>query len=287
MLVHCGSATEHRDRFCVRSTAGTRPSLGARCGVSFDAVSESLDDERRARLLALVNALDDKDTITAEEARFEIREDFGVSALEPLLAAAPGFSRVGQLCAIDIFERIGDPRAGAVLIPWLASEYDTVRDRAAGALGTLGVADAVPALLAAWQASKDRQTPPDWTEPVSIRQALTELGARRPVLPPVAAKLARLDNGPRPCWRPEDLEALLTDLADAGQVVLSFGYLQRRWNGKLHVLIDAGLSLEPDLTRPWAALVAESLARALEYVRRAELPPDTLARVEWLDQSDV
>jgi hypothetical protein len=35
--------------------------------------------------------------------------------LDRLLERAPSFDRFGKLCAIELFEHIGDPRAAAVL----------------------------------------------------------------------------------------------------------------------------------------------------------------------------
>ena len=78
------------------------------------------------RIRQLVAALDDENHNDAEEAQFELTEDFGAEALEPLIAAAPRFSDFGRLCAIEVFEAIGDNRAAPVLIPWLTSANDVV-----------------------------------------------------------------------------------------------------------------------------------------------------------------
>ncbi|WP_435185478.1 hypothetical protein [Streptomyces sp. bgisy126] len=69
--------------------------------------------------------------------------------------------------------------------------------------------DAVPALVdalpapvrRAYRARRERATPPDWSEPKGIRRALTELGARAPVVPPLTARLrpTAAGNG-APTW---------------------------------------------------------------------------------------
>lgn len=110
------------------------------------------------------------------------------------MAAAPSLGRFAQLCAIELFQEIGDARAGDVLIPMLDSAEDTVRDWAAQAVGELGVRQAVPAWQRAYAAVKERGPPLDWTEPLSIRMALTELGARNEVVPPRVAELERQDR---------------------------------------------------------------------------------------------
>jgi HEAT repeats len=247
---------------------------------------------RAERIRQLVAELDQEDATHAEEAQSELTQDFGAEALEPLLEAAPAFSDFGRLCAIEVFEAIGDPRAGPVLIPWLKSDDDTVRDWSAGALGRLGVGEAVPALRAAWEASKDRATPPDWTEPVSIRHALAALGAREVVVPEVVARLRVEDDRLGSAWPAQALSDVLNALADARQVVPYFMYSTRRpeydpkrWYG----VTGAGASIELDWSQPWDTLVEEARRQAVGHAeaQAAGLPPGTVATVEWLDESDV
>src|SRR5882672_1087056 len=138
--------------------------------------------EDQATIAELVAELNGDDTNRAEEAQAAL-ERYGSAVLAPLMESAPGFDRFGQLCAIELFQRIGDRRAASVLIPMLRSDHDTVREWAGGALGDLDVREAVPELHAAYGRTKDRGTPPDWTEPQAIRDALTKLGAREDVVP--------------------------------------------------------------------------------------------------------
>jgi hypothetical protein len=247
---------------------------------------------RAERIRQLVAELDQENTNDAEEAQFELTEGYGAEALEALLEAAPAFGDFGRLCAIEVFEAMGDPRAGAVLIPWLKSDNDTIRDWSAGALGRLGVSEAVPALREAWDASKERGTPPDWTEPVSIRHALAALGAREVVVPEVVARLRVEDVRLTSAWPARVLGDVLNALADARQVVPYFMYWTRRpeydpksWYG----ITEAGASIELDWSQPWDTLVEDARRQAVGHAKSQTpcLPPATVATVEWLDERDV
>ncbi len=140
--------------------------------------------------------LDGDDWNAAEEAQAAL-ESRGSAVLEPLLQAAPGFRRFGRLCAIELFEKIGDARAGSVLIPMLRDDHDAVR------------------------------TPLDWSEPEALRAALTDLGARREVLPQRVAELAVSEPMFPRAWPVEHLPEVIERLADARQLVLYFMH----WSG--------------------------------------------------------
>jgi hypothetical protein len=242
---------------------------------------------------ALVAALDDENTNDAEEAHLELTRDFGTGALEPLLAVAPTFSDFGRLCAIELFESIGDLRAAPVLIPWLQSDNEVVRSWSAEALGELRAGEAVPDLLAAWAAAKQRGTPPDWSEPHNIRRALHMLGARAVVLPQTLANLA-VAARPLDCaWPADQLGAVLEGLAAAGQVVTFIQFWRRRDDlnrDTWYAMPEASAPIELDWTAPWDQLVAASLtagAHAAAAATASGLPPEAVVTADWLDQSDI
>ena len=241
--------------------------------------SRPIDEETIRELIA---DLDGDDTIEAEEAQSAL-ESHGSAVLEPLMEAAPGFGRFGQLCAIELFQHIGDPRAGAVLVPMLRSDDDTVREWAAQALGLLGVAESVPELRRAYAAVKRRGTPLDWTEPESIRTALTELGARDEVVPARVAELERSESDRARCWAARDLPEVISELADARQLVLYFQYWER-WRDSHTWKETPGWELEWSL--PWDELVESARAAALDAARAAGAPRETVATVSWMDESD-
>jgi HEAT repeats len=241
------------------------------------------------RIRQLIATLEQENTNAAEEAQFALIEHFGAEALEPLIAAAPRFAHFGRLCAIEIFESIEDPRAAPVLIPWLKSDNDVVRERSAGALGSLGVTDAIPDLLDAWDAAKGRGTPPDWSEPVTIRRALAQLGARHVVLPAGAAQL-EVDTPWDHAWPASALPQVFEQLAQARQVVLYFQYWTRHpeydpsaWYG----ITDADTTLEHDWASSWDDLVDASSRQASASAVATAVPPGTVATVEWMDRSDL
>jgi HEAT repeats len=245
---------------------------------------------RSRRVEQLVTELDDANTNDAEEAQFELMEDFGAEALEPLLRAAPRFGDFGRLCAIEVFEAIGDRRAAPVLIPWLRSDNHVVRDWAAGALGRLGAADAVPDLLEAWAATKRRGTPPDWSEPVAIRHALVALGARMVIVPSAALELEIPEPPWEHAWPAESMEKVFRLLAAADQVILYFQYWQRQqkldprsWYG----ITEAGASIDLNYALPWERLVAAALGQAMDALEKQQVPAHTVGTIEWIDQTDL
>lgn len=232
----------------------------------------------------LLAVMDGDDLNEAEEAMWSLKAH-GADALEPLLEAAPRMGRFGQLSAIELLEEIGDTRAGEVLVPMLQSEHDTVRDWAAGAIGRLRVEPAVPQLKRAYAETRRRGTPPDWTEPVSIRHALTALGARREVTPDRVRELRQANAEFGACWRPSDLPELIEELARARQLVLYSMWWQPY--GESWSWLQSP-SWELDWSLPLDALVEAARAAALDALSRAAAPPaGTVATLEWIDEADL
>jgi HEAT repeat protein len=238
------------------------------------------DEKTMSELVALLNG---EDTNEAEEARAEL-ESYGQAILLPLLEAAPSFGRFGQLCAIELLQRLGDPRAGAVLITMLRSEHDTVRDWAASALGDLDVDEAVPELRRAYEEAKRQRTPLNWTEPESLRRTLTQLGARDEVVPPRVNTLSRNERALERCWPVEDLVEVIDALADANQLVLWF-QLWERWGDTHRRRETPGWEL--DWLLPWRELVNAARRDALDAARKAGTPKNTVATVSWMNQDDL
>lgn len=211
-----------------------------------------MNDVRGRRLEVLIANLDDEDMNVANEAQYELIEDFGADALEPLLAAAPRFGDFGKLCATEVFTEIGDRRAAEVIVPWLRSDDWVVRDWTARTLASLGATDAISPLQDAWAAAK-RAGPPDHEDATVLRAALYTLGARTVVLPADIAAL-RPDSGPQrvPGWPAAALPSVLEGLARARQVVV-FQVLVSRGRQRL---LDLHGSHRPRLeqnhgTRSW------------------------------------
>lgn len=167
---------------------------------------------------ALVQQLDGK----AEES-YDARAELiwiGADALPAVITGLPSLGTFGQLTAIEVFEEVGDPRCGPALIGLLDSDNPTVREWAAMALASLEIHGAVEPLRRAYRACLERAIPPDATESVGIRWALTELGARTPVVPPLTAHLRATTADDAPGWPSARITEIINDLADHAQVIL-------------------------------------------------------------------
>jgi hypothetical protein len=237
-----------------------------------------------AEIARLIAQLGDGSGDVAEEAKAEL-VSIGAVVVEPLIAAVTSLPRIGQLSAIEIFEDIGDAAAGAVLTQMLASEHATVREWSALALAHLVVREAVPALQAAYRRQRASGDGPDFTEAAGIRRALTVLGARRAVVPPLTASLRVQVVSLGQSWPAGRLTEVINELAGFGQVVL---YLQV-WEVTSHGVYwrrHERLDQERDWDAPWAQLVADAREAALleaEFIPRCE---NLVATVEWIDESD-
>jgi HEAT repeat protein len=232
------------------------------------------------RIALLIGLLDDESTEIAEDAKAELMA-IGGEALPALIAAVGSLEPFGQLSTIEIFEEVGDPAAGGALIGLLESPADTVREWSAGALASLGVVEAVPALRDAYRRQRASGDGLDLTEAVALRRALTTLGARRDVRPPLTASLMVRDSCPS-----ARLVDVINDLADHDQAVLYFMLWEVRdggmyWHG--HETLDQDL----DLSTPWPAVVEAAREAALIEAALVVPTADLVAGIEWVDQADL
>lgn len=225
------------------------------------------------RILDLVALLNSEDTSEAQEAQDEL-ELYGPVILDPLLEATPRLGAYGQLCAIELLDELGDRRAATVLILMLDSENDVVREWAANALGKLRVEEAIPKLREAYENVQRRGKPLDWTEPEALRTALTQLGARREVVPARVDALGRSEGLLGRCWPVEHLIDVINSLADADQLVLWFQYWERV--EETHRRRDTP-GWELDWSLRWGDLVESARENAVDAARRAGTPANTVA----------
>ncbi|HEX3368238.1 MAG TPA: hypothetical protein VHS56_01565 [Candidatus Cybelea sp.] len=81
-------------------------------------------------------------------------------------------------------------------------------------------------------------------------------------------KRALVSESGKACWRGTDIEAVLRELTDAGQVVLGFDICERLADGTLKDCGASGFQMEQILQRvPWEECLAMSLALAVRDVR--------------------
>ncbi|MFB7512813.1 HEAT repeat domain-containing protein [Streptomyces sp. NPDC056144] len=237
-----------------------------------------------SRIETLVQQLDGK----AEES-YDARAELiwiGADAIPAVIDGLPSLSGFGQLTAIEVFEEVGDPRCGPALIGLLASDKPTVREWAAMALAGLGIEGAIEPLRRAYRACLDQATPPDWSEPGGIRWALTELGARTPVVPSLTARLRAATGGDAPGWPSAHFTEIVNDLADHAQVIL-YSQFRRVDAGVTYGISGPGLDWELDWTAPWEHLVEESRSWSLLEASEAPVGDGVYVVPAWIDRTDL
>ncbi|MFG2971869.1 HEAT repeat domain-containing protein [Streptomyces sp. NPDC048331] len=212
--------------------------------------------------------------------------DIGSAATPAILDALPSLGGFGQLTAIEVFEEVADPRCGPALIGLLGSDNPTVREWAAIALASLEIDSAVDPLRRAYLACLERQTPPDWTEPDGIRWALTELGARAPVVPPLTARLRTTTADDAPGWPSAHFAEIINDLTDHAQVIL-YSQFWRVDAGRTYSVSGARLDWELDWTSPWEHLVEESRTWSLLEASEAPVGDNVFVAPAWIDRTDL
>ncbi|MBU2669505.1 HEAT repeat domain-containing protein [Actinoplanes bogorensis] len=233
----------------------------------------------------LIGLLDHESTEIAEDAKGELMS-IGGEVVLPLTVAVRSLDYFGQLSAIEVFEHFGDLAAGPSLIGLLDSEAATVREWAAGAVAQLGVPEAVPALRAAYRRQRAGGDELDFTEAVALRRALTVLGARQDVLPPLAASLLVPAGSWDFAWSAAHLTEVVNDLADHDQAVLYF-QLWTAADGSFYWQNHERLDQTLDVGLPWPHVV--EAAREAALIEAAFVVPrgDLLATIEWVDHADL
>ncbi|MFB7459239.1 HEAT repeat domain-containing protein [Streptomyces sp. NPDC056188] len=191
----------------------------------------------------------DGEADTSYDARAELIR-LGSDAIPAIIDGLTSLGSFGRLTAIEVFEEVGDPRCGPALIRLLDSDNPTVREWAAMALASLEIDGAVEPLRRAYRACLKRQTPPDRTEPSGIRWALTELGARTPVVPPLTARLRAAAADDAPGWPSVHFTEIINDLADHAQVILHPQFW-RVDTGRTYGISGTCLDWKLDWTTPW------------------------------------
>jgi len=190
------------------------------------------------------------------------------------------------LSAIEVFEHFRDAASDPALINLLGSECATVREWSAWAIAELGIRAAAPALWAAYRRHRASGDGPDATEAVAIRHALTVLGAREEVLPPLTASLRTSAGGLHRAWPSTRVSEMMNDLADHDQAMLYF-QLWRVEDGTPfwidHERLDQGF----DVTAPWRQVVEATREGALLEASLVVPWSNLFATVEWIGHRDV
>lgn len=232
----------------------------------------------------LIGSLDDASG-AGEDAKYELIAR-GVEIVPQLAARVGTLGRFGKLSAIEIFEALKDQRACPALVELLTDAADTVVEWSADALGALRCHDAIGPLREVSSRTVAAQVPPDWTGPVTFRRALTDLGARQPVVPSLTARLLQHENDSEMQLVPSaHLAAVVEDLADHDQVVLGFMLWRVAGDGHLYWTESAHAEWRFDWSARWMDSVAAARQAALDAA--ATVAPGLLVRIEWVDESDL
>ncbi|MGW1351954.1 HEAT repeat domain-containing protein [Streptomyces sp. NPDC002409] len=237
-----------------------------------------------SRIDTLVQQLDGR-ADESYDARAELIR-IGSDAIPAVIDGLPFLDHFGQLTAIEVFEEVADPRCGPALIALLGSDDPTVREWAATALASLDIDGAVEPLLRVHRACLERATPPDWSEPEGIRRALTELGARTPVVPPLTAHLRAATADDAPGWPSAHFAEIIDDLADHAQVILHSQFWRVDADGT-YGISGTGLDWELDWTAPWEHLVEESRTWSLLEAAEAPTGDNIFVAPTWIDRTDL
>lgn len=232
----------------------------------------------------LIEALDDASG-AGEDAKDELIAR-GVEIVPELAARVGTLGGFGKLTAIEAFEALKDQRACPALLELLADDDETVVEWSASALGVLRCHDAIGPLRDVWSRAVAAQVPPDWTGPVALRRALTDLGARQPVVPSLTARLLQQENDSEMQLVPSaHLAAVVEDLADHDQVVLGFTLWHVAEDGHLHWTDSRHAEWDFDWSARWMDSVAAARQAALDAA--ATVAPRLLVHIEWVDETDL
>ncbi|GAA2111089.1 hypothetical protein GCM10009759_52900 [Kitasatospora saccharophila] len=249
-----------------------------------DAATTDATTDDAVEIAALVADLDAESTATAEEAQYGLIH-LGPQVLDAVIAATPTLNPFGQLCAIEVFNAFDDRRPGEVLIGLLESGNAVVRQWSAEALGRLRVEAAVPALRRTYAEFNRRGEAPDDCEGGALREALTELGARREVVPPRVRELSV--DGEGWCWPAARLPEVIGELAAHGQAVLYFMPWEVRPDGSRYGGSGPGIDWDVDRSWPWERLVEHCRDWALLAAEAVEQGPELVATICWIDAADL
>jgi hypothetical protein len=237
-----------------------------------------------AHIKRLVQQLDGE-ADESYDARAELIR-LGSDAIPAIVDGLPSLGGFGQLTAIEVFEEVGDPHCVPALIRLLDSDDPTVREWAAMALANREIDDSIEPLRRAHHACLQRATPPDWTEPSGIRWALTELGARTPVVPPLTARLRATAADDAPGRPSAHFTEIINDLADHAQVILCSQF-RRVDAGRTYGISGTAPDWELDWTAPWEHLVEESRTWSLLEASEAPAGDNVFVAPAWIDRTDL
>jgi len=233
--------------------------------------------------------MNSENTELAEDAQKSLAE-LGQDAISPILARLPTLGVFAQRCALDLLERspsevlsqVSQDELQRAIHPLLDSTDEVVREWSANVLGRAKSRASIPILRHALKKSRERGIPPDWTEPVAMRSALTDLGDRIEIIPRLLQETCRHEFAR--CWPAQLLPNLIEALAEEQQILLYFTTWQP--HGDAWCWVDSP-SWEISLHGPWPDQVQTGKKHALDAIKTWQAPEMSVISLEWIAETDL
>ena len=242
----------------------------------------------------LLVQLASEDSNEAQDAQYEIQSEYGLSAIEPILGAFSGFNHFSMRCEIELISDVLDQapeyknleEIEKAVVPYLRSEDEVTRTWVADLLADVGSKLSVPPLQELLASARTGKTPPDWSEPTSVRRALRKLGALERETPDIVKNKMVQDTVFDESWLLSDVTSVVESLVDHKLVVINF-QLWALSNGKYYWAEENKYeNHELDFKGDWKYLLDASKDNAFALIKRVKVKKDYRATFDWVSQSD-
>lgn len=245
------------------------------------------------QLQKLLDELASPHVNTASDAQYELEKSYGANALPQVLNILGTLNVFSRRCAIEYIQRcdVNEVKKLAdkvleVLLPMVHNDDEVTRSWSAQTLGWLGLQEAIPAIQKAQMNAKAAGVPLDFSEQEEYRWALSQLGARRVVLPERARQLINPNDTWKYSWEIRDCDQVIREIAGANQVILYLQFWKCSLEGnKRRYYWSGGSGCELDWTKSWSDLVVDSQANALASIKSI-LQEALVVTISWIDESD-
>lgn len=248
----------------------------------------------RDHLNSLIIQLASEKSNDAEDAQYEIEAEFGTVAMKSVLDVFPELEDFSRRCAIELISNVLDKdpdytdkqEIEITLIPYLESNDEVTRTWVADLLAEIGTEVSIKPLLELLSSIKKNRTPPDWSEPTSVRRALRTLGAVERLSPFIVVNKMIKDTYISESWLVSDSEEVVRELAKQDQVIANFQIWAFRDNAYYWANANRN-STELDFQKEWQEIVSDSLAHALILLEKVKNKKNYRSTFDWVSLSDM
>lgn len=245
-------------------------------------------------LKILITQLASENSSEAEDSQYELESEFGIDAIDPVLDILSELNDFSRRCAIEFLSNVLDKsptykdtgRIEREIIPYLESTDSVTRTWVADLLASIGTSTTIQPLLDLLALNKEQKTPPDWTEPTSVRRALRKLGALEREAPDsVMAKMIK-DDCFDESWDIKDVENVVECLIKHNQVITNF----QIWAFKEGQFYWANANRygdhELDFGKEWSEVLKSSRRQVLSILSRVKAKKRYRATFDWVSPDD-